>query len=563
MATTPLPFPQESTGSVGPAAPLPAGTAVAHLTIERVLHEGLHNVVYLAHDPNGQALALMEYFPRVLALRQPDGSVRARQAGDAIALSVGREAFVLEANTLERIEHPGLVRVLGSLQAHRTVYRAMEYIDGPTLEQHIATKGRAASAGAVVRLLERLLDALEALHRAGVVHGCVRPDQILMVAGERPVLLGMGSAGAEIAGHEAGPWSAPEQAAMSRHDRINSATDLYMAAATAWCYASGDTPPALRDRLADPDAWDPAAALAELPEAAGDPPGARARLAAALSAALALLPAERPQRVADLRRLLGRGATPASAVEPDGTVPLWVGTMPDRDQQWEVFEKEVVLGGRDRAAGAPAPQPSTATDTRPRPQRVHDDEPAEDAHAVGAQVTWRWWWVALPVLALVLTAAAFVLWSATRGDAAPRPALSSGLVLPEPGATASAPQVTAPPTPGLAASPSSPVGTTDPLARDVPALPPVAEPPAPRRPAPAPAPVAAPVPAVTPPQRATPPPPPVAPRPAAAAAPTSPRAACGNRSQFALLYCMQDQCSKPALRNHPQCNELRRSGDIQ
>jgi len=561
MATTPLPFPQESTGSVGPAAPLPAGTAVAHLTIERVLHEGLHNVVYLARDPNEQALALMEYFPRALALRQPDGSVRARQAGDAIALSVGREAFVLEANTLERIEHPGIVRVLGSLQAHRTVYRAMKFIDGPTLEHHIATKGHAASAGAAVRLLEHLLDALDALHRAGVVHGCVRPDQILMAAGERPVLLGMGSAGAEIAGHEAGPWSAPEQAAMSRHDRINSATDLYMAAATAWCYATGDTPPALRERLADPDAWDPAAALADLPEAAGDQPGTRARLAATLSAALALLPSERPQRVADLRRLLGPGAAPTPAVEPDGTVPLWVGTMPDRDQQWEVFEKEVVLGGRSREAAAPPSPP--ATDIRPRSHRVHDDEAAEEAHAVGARGLWRGWWIALPALALVVAGGAIVAWSTSRDDAAPRATLSSGLVLPEPGAAASAPPpapVAAPP--GVTASPPPASVATNTLARTAPAVPPVAVPPAPRQPLPSPPPAAAPAPPVTPAPRVTVPPP--APRPAAAAAaPTSPRAACGNRSQFALLYCMQDQCSKPALRNHPQCNELRRSGDIQ
>jgi len=565
MATTPLPFPQESTGSVGPAAPLPAGAAVAHLTIERVLHEGLHNVVYLARDPSDQMLALMEYFPRALALRQPDGSVRARQAGDAIALSVGREAFVLEANTLERIEHAGIVRVLGSLQAHRTVYRAMQYIDGPTLEQHIATKGPAASAGAAVRLLEQLLDALQALHRAGVVHGCVRPDQILIAAGERPVLLGMGSAGAEIVGHEAGPWSAPEQAAMSRHDRINSATDLYMAAATAWCYATGDTPPALRERLADPDTWDPAAALADLPEAAGDPPGTRARLAAALTAALALLPSERPQRVADLRRLLGPGATPASAVEPDGTVPLWVGTMPDRDQQWEVFEKEVVLGGRAREAAAPPSAP--ASDIRPRPHRVHDNEAAEEAHAVGAPGPWRWWWIALPALALVVALGAIVVWSTSRDDATPRATLSSGLVLPEPGAAASAPTpVAATAPPGFTASPPPASVATDALERATsvvpPAVPPVAVPPAPRQPLPSPSPAAAPAPPASPAPRVTVPPP--APRPAvAAAAPTSPRAACGNRSQFALLYCMQDQCSKPALRNHPQCNELRRSGDIQ
>lgn len=588
MATTPLPFPHEALGSVGPAAPLPAGTAVAHLTIERVLHEGLHSIVYLARDPADQALALMEYFPRVLALRQPDGSVRARQAGDAIALSVGREAFVVDANTLERIDHPGIVRVLGSLQAHRTVYRAMRFVDGPTLERHIGAHGGAASAGAVVRLLEQLLDALDVLHHAGVVHGCVRPDQILLAAGERPVLLGMGSAGAEIVGHEAGPWSAPEQAAMSRHDRINSATDLYMAAATAWCYATGEPPPALRERLAQPDAWDPAAALADLPEAPGDAPGTRERLAAALSAALALLPAERPQRVADLRRLLRPALGPSAAAgasaaataeaegsEPDGTVPLWVGTMPDRDEQWEVFEKEQAYGRRPQAApGAPQAADDGVTDL---PSWHAVDGPASDA---AQSARWRWWWP-LPVLALAgLVAAGWSLW---REEQSPPVTVSERPVLPAIDAAAADPSASlpAPPTAApAAAAPSAPADGPAPAPAAAPlptpaqtvAIPEVAAPPVIAPPATAPPPATK-SPATAPPE---PPPtvaapavgrpparPPAAVRPRSGAVPASPRTACGNRSQFALLYCLQEQCRKPSWRNHPQCNELRRSGDIQ
>src|SRR5512134_3369276 len=105
MTVTPLPFPNEAaTDPVATA--LPTGATVAHLTIESVLHEGPQAIVYRARDlaaPQVPALALMEYFPRALALRQPDGSLRARQASDAIALSVGREAFVLEAHALERV----------------------------------------------------------------------------------------------------------------------------------------------------------------------------------------------------------------------------------------------------------------------------------------------------------------------------------------------------------------------------------------------------------------------------------------------------------------------------
>jgi hypothetical protein len=579
VATTPLPFPQDSTGSVGPAAPLPAGTAVAHLTIERVLHEGLHNVVYLARDPGGQAVALMEYFPRALALRQPDGSVRARQAGDAIALSVGREAFVVDANTLERIEHPGLVRVLGSLQAYRTVYRAMVFVDGPTLERHVGARGSAASAGAVVRLLDALLDALDVLHHAGIVHGCVRPDQILLAAGDRPVLLGMGSAGAEITGHDAGPWDAPEQAAVSRHDRINSATDLYMAAATAWFYATGDAPPALRERLTHPDDWDAARALAELPEAGDDPPGTRERLAAALKAALALVPSERPQRVADLRRLLHPGAAPAP-FEASGAAPLWVGTMPDRESQWEVVERVNAEGG-EAPAQAAAPTP-VAADVEVLPRRRHDPHATDasvdapfandlDAGTTPQRRTALLWILPLLVLAAGLAAAAG--WWLLHEE--PMPAF---------GTVASPVAGVGDTTPAVPAASAPPVPAAAPIASAV--APPQSAEPAPLA---ASAAVASPAPTPTPTQAETPSPVSAAPAPplrtakgtaAKKAAPVARSPArpvanrpvaqtasatvpCSDRRQLAYMYCLQAQCAKPVWRNHPQCSDLRRSADTQ
>ena len=37
---------------------------------------------------------------------------------------------------------------------------------------------------------------------------------------------------------------------------------------------------------------------------------------------------------------------------------------------------------------------------------------------------------------------------------------------------------------------------------------------------------------------------------------------CGNRTQFAYLYCMQEQCTRAAQRNNTQCAALRRSGEL-
>jgi hypothetical protein len=63
----------------------------------------------------------------------------------------------------------------------------------------------------------------------------------------------------------------------------------------------------------------------------------------------------------------------------------------------------------------------------------------------------------------------------------------------------------------------------------------------------------------------------VPPRPAARTEPRrtsalppqpSPRAMCGDRANFSLVYCMQQQCRKPAYSAHAQCREFRRTGEV-
>jgi hypothetical protein len=51
-------------------------------------------------------------------------------------------------------------------------------------------------------------------------------------------------------------------------------------------------------------------------------------------------------------------------------------------------------------------------------------------------------------------------------------------------------------------------------------------------------------------------------RPTVAATPPAPRAVCGNRTNFSLVYCMQQQCRRPNYSAHPQCREFRRTGEV-
>jgi len=338
MSTSPLPFPQTAAASVGPVVPLPAGVRIDRFVVEQTLHQGPHGFVYRVREAgHQQPLVLAECFPRALAIRQPDGAVRARQAGDAIALSVVSEAFVQDARALAAIEHPGVVKVYGVINANRTVYRLMPYIDGRTLEEQRLERAEPPTVGGLVRLYDKLLDALEALHKAGFVHGLVQPDQIIMRTDDNaPVLLGMDGVSMELGEVTMSPWAAPEQQQSLRFERVNASADLYMLAATMCFAATGAAPPRAEERLAG-DPWDPQALLADVTLGGGDAPALRDHLIQAVSASLALAAAARPQRAGDVRHILhprGDGGFVAST----GPVPLWVGEVPDRDSQWETLE---------------------------------------------------------------------------------------------------------------------------------------------------------------------------------------------------------------------------------
>jgi hypothetical protein len=51
--------------------------------------------------------------------------------------------------------------------------------------------------------------------------------------------------------------------------------------------------------------------------------------------------------------------------------------------------------------------------------------------------------------------------------------------------------------------------------------------------------------------------------PATAAGPATPRATCGSRTNFALVYCMQTQCKRPGFAKHAQCVAFLRDGEVQ
>ncbi|WP_405435373.1 serine/threonine-protein kinase [Streptomyces avidinii] len=107
-----------------------------------------------------------------------------------------------EAQAAARIRHSGVVTVHDVVEEQGLSVIVMELVDGPSLDDVLEERGpldprEAAAIGA------KLMDALDAAHRAGVLHRDVKPGNVLLERSGRVVLTDFGIASMETAGDEA------------------------------------------------------------------------------------------------------------------------------------------------------------------------------------------------------------------------------------------------------------------------------------------------------------------------------------------------------------------------
>jgi eukaryotic-like serine/threonine-protein kinase len=156
--------------------------------------------------------------PAVLKLARP------HQAGHPrAARTLAREVAALHDNP-----HPVLPRLYAVDVADTVPYIALEYVDGPALSDELFENGPLAAAD-VALLGIQLLTGVRSLHRRGIAHLDVKPDNVVLRDG-RPVLIDFGSArtiGAEQpAGQPVGTvgYASPE---MEACEPITAAMDVY------------------------------------------------------------------------------------------------------------------------------------------------------------------------------------------------------------------------------------------------------------------------------------------------------------------------------------------------
>ena len=253
----------------------PAGVRTSRFRLLRELGRGATATVYLVRD---ERLDL----PLALKVLHPHLAGAAREEA--------RSRFFAEARVAARLRHPGVVAIYDLDEATRSL--VMEYVEGGTLRQRLREEaGRPRDTALLLSLARSLLRALAYVHGAGVVHGDLKPGNLLLRSPGDVVLADFGGArlaGAAPSGHGTPLYLAPEQ---FRGAGPSPATDLFAAGAILWELAAGHPARQPHDLLSNPDA------VAPLPaDALPDP--AAASLRAVIDALIAADAAGRPASAA-------------------------------------------------------------------------------------------------------------------------------------------------------------------------------------------------------------------------------------------------------------------------
>jgi hypothetical protein len=158
----------------------------------RQLSMGGFSIVYLAYDPQGQAVAIKEYLPQSLA-RRSVGLVPQVRPEYRAAYQSGMMAFYEEGIALAQLQHRNVVRVINFLRANDTVYLVMQYEQGRTLHEHIRRHPGSFAENFVRGVFLRLLTGLRAVHASKLLHLDIKPSNIWLRLDGNPVLIDFGA----------------------------------------------------------------------------------------------------------------------------------------------------------------------------------------------------------------------------------------------------------------------------------------------------------------------------------------------------------------------------------
>lgn len=233
----------------------PGAVLANRYVVGRVLGSGGFGITYIGYDKLlQQVVAIKEYFLTEFATRMPNQTQISIYGGDPEEqFKAGMKKTLEEARRLAQFQNePDILQIYDFFEENNTAYIVMEYLEGETLKEKLQREKRMTVEDSLPIILS-VLGALKKVHRVGIIHRDIAPDNIFLLKNgvvklidfgasrytatthtkSLTVLLKFGYAPLEqyLTGGNQGPW-----------------TDIYALAATFYRMLTGKNPPEATER---------------------------------------------------------------------------------------------------------------------------------------------------------------------------------------------------------------------------------------------------------------------------------------------------------------------------
>lgn len=229
--------------------------------IESYLSSGGFGNTYLAKNIEfDETYAIKEFFVKGVCQRDGNSTtISVSNAENTNSFEQQREKFKKEARRLRSLSNPHIVKVYDLFEENGTAYYVMDYVDGESLSSRLKRTKTPLSETAVRNYLFQIIDGLEAIHNAGMLHLDIKPANIMVDNHYVVKLIDFGASkqqsmvgGATMStGISYTNGYAPSEQMAQSYDKFGPWTDFYALGATMYKLLTNQDPPSVSDLSED------------------------------------------------------------------------------------------------------------------------------------------------------------------------------------------------------------------------------------------------------------------------------------------------------------------------
>ena len=285
--------------------------------VGEMLGQGGFGITYIGFDLLlEQKIAIKEYFPMSTGMVSREGRSTVVWS-DAVmqksGVEKGFDSFLKEARKMAKLRSiPSVVGVNSVFIQNETAYIVMDFIEGETLLKKLQREGP-MDYSTCISLMTPIMQALAEVHKHGIIHRDISPDNIMVQSDGKLILLDLGAAkDLDIQGKDGNVQSSQMVAKhgfspveqYGQAGKIGPWTDVYAMAATIYYCCTGVLPPSATDRMIE----DTLTCRPRLTKEQFD----------VLAFCMSVLPQKRPQNMDALLQIVTH---PVKNTQPAGDVP--------------------------------------------------------------------------------------------------------------------------------------------------------------------------------------------------------------------------------------------------